>query len=62
FSTWDNQFYPDLKSWLVQVDIGEDGSMAVNPDFFVDFSALPGGPRAHEMHLPGGDVTTEIFQ
>ena len=62
FSTWDNQFYADLRSWIVQVDIAQDGSMSVNPDFFVDFSALPGAPRAHEMHLPGGDVTTEIFQ
>jgi selenium-binding protein 1 len=62
FSTWDNQFYPDLNSWMVQVDIDEDGSMSVNPDFFVEFSKLPGKPRAHEMHLPGGDVTTEIFQ
>jgi methanethiol oxidase len=62
FSTWDNQFYPELDSWLVQIDIGEDGTMSVNPEFFVDFSKLPGKPRAHEMHLPGGDVTTEIFQ
>ena len=62
FSTWDNQFYADLRSWIVQVDIAEDGSISVNPDFFVDFSALPGSPRAHEMHLPGGDVTTEIFK
>ncbi len=62
FSTWDNQFYPDLKSWMVQVDVADDGSLSVNPDFFVDFSALPGSPRAHEMHFPGGDVTTEIFQ
>jgi methanethiol oxidase len=62
FSTWDNQFYPDLNSWLLQIDVAEDGSLAINPDFFVDFSKLPGSPRAHEMHLPGGDVTTEIFQ
>ena len=62
FSTWDNQFYADLDSWLVQIDVAEDGAMSLNPDFFVDFSALPGKPRAHEIHLPGGDCTTEIFQ
>ena len=62
FSTWDNQFYTDLDSWMVQIDIAEDGAMSLNPDFFVDFSALPGKPRAHEIHLPGGDCTTEIFQ
>jgi 56kDa selenium binding protein (SBP56) len=29
----------------------------VDPDVFVDFSPA----RAHEIHLPGGDPTTEIF-
>jgi methanethiol oxidase len=63
YSTWDNQFYPELRSWLLKVDIGEDGSMAVDPDFFVDFHDRPGGPaRAHEVRLQGGDCTTEIFQ
>jgi selenium-binding protein 1 len=61
YSTWDNQFYPNLASWLLKVDIAEDGTMQVDEDFYVDFSALPGRPRAHEIHLPGGDVTTEIF-
>jgi methanethiol oxidase len=63
YSTWDNQFYPGLRSWLLKVDIGEDGSMEVDHDFFVDFHDRPDGPaRAHEIHLPGGDSTTEIFQ
>ena len=63
YSTWDNQFYPGLRSWLLKVDIGEDGSMTVDPSFFVDFGDRPGGPaRAHEVRLQGGDCTTEIFQ
>jgi len=63
YSTWDNQFYPELRSWLLKVDIGEDGSMEVDPDFFVDFHDRAGGPaRAHEVRLPGGDSTSEIFQ
>ncbi|HEX8918856.1 MAG TPA: selenium-binding protein SBP56-related protein [Chloroflexota bacterium] len=61
YSSWDNQFYPDLESWLMKIDVAEDGTMSVDESFFVDFSALPGRPRAHEIHLPGGDVTTEIF-
>jgi selenium-binding protein 1 len=61
YSSWDNQFYPNLASWLLKVDISEDGTMRLDEDFYVDFSALPGRPRAHEIHLPGGDVTTEIF-
>ena len=63
YSTWDNQFYPDLRSWLLKVDIAEDGSMEVDRDFFVDFHDRPGGPaRAHEVRLTGGDSTSEIFQ
>jgi selenium-binding protein 1 len=63
YSTWDNQFYPELRSWLLKVDIGEDGSMEIDRDFFVDFHDRSGGPaRAHEVRLQGGDCTTEIFQ
>ena len=63
YSTWDNQFYPDLGSWLLRVNCFPDGGMEFDPDFFVDFRDRPGGPaRAHEVRLPGGDCTTEIFQ
>ncbi|HET8754939.1 MAG TPA: selenium-binding protein SBP56-related protein [Solirubrobacteraceae bacterium] len=61
-STWDNQFYPDLRSWLLRVDCGADGGMELDEDFFVDLSDRRGGPaRAHEVRLAGGDCTTEIF-
>jgi selenium-binding protein 1 len=63
YSTWDNQFYPGLRSWLLKVDVDEDGTMEVDGNFFVDFHDRPGGPaRAHEVRLQGGDCTTEIFQ
>ena len=63
YSTWDNQFYPGLRSWLLKVNCAPDGGMEVDRDFFVDFHDRPGGPaRAHEVRLQGGDCTTEIFQ
>jgi methanethiol oxidase len=63
YSTWDNQFYPGLQSWLIKVDCLPEGGMEVDRDFFVDFHDRPGGPaRAHEVRLPAGDCTTEIFQ
>jgi methanethiol oxidase len=63
YSTWDNQFYPGLHSWLMRVNCSPDGGMEVDPDFFVDFHDRPAGPaRAHEARLQGGDCTTEIFQ
>ena len=62
YSTWDNQFYPELRGWLTKLDRQEDGTYALDPDFFVDFTKLDTGPaRPHEIHLPGGDCTTEIF-
>ena len=35
---------------------------ALDEDFFVDFHEQADGARPHEIHLPGGDCTTEIFQ
>ena len=58
YSTWDNQFYPELRSWLLRVNCTPGGGMELDPDFFVDFQPA----RAHEVRLPGGDCTTEIFQ
>jgi selenium-binding protein 1 len=61
-STWDNQFYPELRSWLLRVDCDADGGMEIDPGFFVDLHDRAGGPaRAHEVRLQGGDCTTEIF-
>ena len=63
YSTWDNQFYPDLRSWLLRVNCKPEGGMEVDRDFFTDFHDRAGGPaRAHEVRLQGGDCTTEIFQ
>jgi selenium-binding protein 1 len=63
YSSWDNQFYPGLRSWLLRVNCDPTGGMEVDRDFFVDFSDRPDGPaRAHEVRLQNGDCTTEIFQ
>ena len=63
YSTWDNQFYPDLRSWLLRIDCDPSGGMEIDEDFFVDFHDRPDGPaRTHEVRLQGGDCTTEIFQ
>jgi methanethiol oxidase len=63
YSTWDNQFYPELRSWLLRINCDPNGGMEIDHNFFVDFHDRPDGPaRAHEMRLQGGDCTTEIFQ
>jgi len=66
FSTWDNQFYPDMGqkgSYMLQIDCdGLNGGMKINEDFYVDFGKEPAGPaRAHEMRYPGGDCTSDIW-
>ncbi|WNZ26995.1 selenium-binding protein [Leptolyngbya sp. NK1-12] len=66
FSTWDNQFYPDLAkqgSYLLQIDCNtEQGGLTINQNFYVDFGGEPNGPaRAHEMRYPGGDCTSDIW-
>ena len=45
YSTWDNQFYPGLSSWLLRVNCSPDGGMEVDRDFFVDFHDRPTAPR-----------------
>lgn len=57
YSTWDNQFYPGMKSWMLKVDCDPNGGMTLDPEFYVDF----GDARGHETRLPYGDPTTEIF-
>ena len=66
FSSWDNQFYPDLAktgSYLLQIDCDtENGGMKINENFYVDFGKEPAGSsRAHEMRYPGGDCTSDIW-
>lgn len=66
FSTWDNQFYPDLAktgSYLLQIDCEpEKGELTINQDFYLDFGQEPNGPsRAHEIRYPGGDCTSDIW-
>lgn len=66
FSSWDNQFYPDLSqtgSYMLQIDCDtEKGGLKINEKFYVDFGSEPNGPsRAHEMRYPGGDCTSDIW-
>ena len=63
YSTWDNQFYPGLESWLLRVNCDPNGGMEVDRDFFLDLHDRPGGPgagargaapgrRLHDRDLP----------
>jgi len=60
YRAWDDQFYPDgIDSWMVKVDVADDGGLSLDPDFFVDFSA--DGRRAHQIRLEGGDASSDSY-
>jgi methanethiol oxidase len=41
YAAWDKQFYPDgIRGWMVKLDVGPSGGMALDPKFFVDFDSL----------------------
>jgi len=58
YAAWDEQFYPDgVKGWMAKVDVGANGGMQLDPEFFVDF-----GPyRSHQVRLEGGDASSDSF-
>lgn len=58
YHSWDEQFYPEgIKGWLAKVDLDPIGGMRVDPDFFVTF----GEQRPHQVHLEGGDSSSDSF-
>lgn len=59
YSTWDDQFYPGgTGGQMVMATVGEDGTFALDPDFYID---APEGLRAHQIRLEGGDCSTDSF-
>jgi methanethiol oxidase len=59
YRSWDEQFYPEgIRGWLVKLDGGADGSLSVDPDFFVEF---PEGHRPHQVRLQGGDASSDSY-
>jgi methanethiol oxidase len=58
YSTWDEQFYPEgVRGWMTKLDVGLDGGMRMDPDFFVEFD----GMRPHQIHLEGGDSSSDSY-
>ncbi len=57
YSSWDDQFYPGLRGWLVKIDADPAGDLRLDPNFFVDFGQL----RPHQVRLQGGDSSSDSF-
>jgi methanethiol oxidase len=59
YSPWDAQFYPDgIDGWMVKVDL-DDGHMALDERFFLRFDDT--GLRPHQIHLDGGDASSDSY-
>jgi methanethiol oxidase len=59
YSPWDAQFYPDgIDGWMVKLDVGENGGMTLDPDFFIE---MEDGLRPHQVRLQGGDASSDSF-
>jgi selenium-binding protein 1 len=59
YRSWDEQFYPDgVRSWMVKLDAGADGGIAVDPKFFLEFDPAF---RGHQVRLEGGDASSDSY-
>ena len=58
YTSWDEQIYPDgIRTWFVKADAWSDGSLALDPNFFVTSPTL----RLHQVRLDGGDASSDSF-
>jgi selenium-binding protein 1 len=58
YSSWDEQFYPEgINGWVAKLDINPAGGLAVDPNFFVPFKE----ERPHQIHLEGGDCSSDSY-
>ena len=58
YRSWDEQFYPDgVKGWLAKLDVSENGGIAFDKRFFVEFDDR----RPHQVRLEGGDASSDSF-
>ena len=58
YAAWDAQFYPaGIGGWMTKLDAHEDGSLSVDPDFFLPYE----GERPHQVRLDGGDASSDSY-
>jgi methanethiol oxidase len=58
YASWDAQFYPEgIRGWMAKLDVGADGGCRLDPEFFLEFDGL----RPHQVHLEGGDASSDSY-
>jgi selenium-binding protein 1 len=58
YRAWDAQFYPEgIDGWMAKLNVGPDGGITPDPNFFVQFGDL----RPHQIRLECGDSSSDSF-
>ena len=58
YASWDAQFYPDgIRGWMAKLDANANGGLSLDKNFFLEFDGL----RPHQVHLEGGDASSDSF-
>ncbi|XP_054927201.1 methanethiol oxidase-like isoform X3 [Dermacentor andersoni] len=66
YGPWDKQFYPEMweeGGMVIRMHANTvKGGLTIDQSFLVDFADEPDGPSlGHEIRLPGGDSTSDIW-
>jgi len=57
YASWDAQFYPEgIRSWVRKIDAVPGGGLKVDESF-----APVTAQRAHQIHLEGGDASSDSY-
>ena len=57
YQSWDEQFYPDgIKSWATSINVKPEGGLTLDKGFFTTFEQ-----RTHQVHLEGGDASSDSY-
>ena len=58
YAAWDKQFYPDgIRGWMAKADANPQDGFGLDPDFFLEFEDF----RSHQVHLEGGDASSDSY-
>ena len=58
YASWDEQFYPDgVRGWMAKADLTPDDRLTLDDRFFLEFDGL----RPHQVHLEGGDASSDSY-
>jgi selenium-binding protein 1 len=58
YRTWDEQFYPDgIRGWLAKLNVGATGGLELDRRFLMEFDDM----RPHQVHLEGGDASSDSY-